>query len=437
MVLVNAVDEGDQLEVGGIAGVWHNEANTAVQFINCTVENTQIKSTLNDVEQDVSANTVSGKAYYAETATSGSQLIGQDVVIEEDGKYSAGEFTVSGPNAVNVLNGKLADGLTVYPSADGTLEVDDTGYVASVNGTRYTSLSEAITAAGAGGTVTLVDNVSLDSKLTLTQNQVFELGSFTLTGNVEIQGKADVTFRNGTMTATSGSSVLSTDGETILRLDGVKVDGGEVLNQRGSIDAITYVSTGGLYISNSEIIGGTLTHNESCGDTGTNSAGKAIYAFGNSGGIISIENSTVTGGYGKSDATYTGYQSQLFVEGEVALQLGGNAEVIISGSTITGGGSNWYNAADAINVSNMFGGTLAISGNSKIYGGDALNESGGNWGIGGAGIYTNQSTGCTQITVTDSEIAGGAGFGSWNGSGIEVNKDVPMTIENSIRSQSL
>ncbi len=233
------------------------------------------------------------------------------------------------------------------------------------------------------------------------------------------------------MTATSGSSVLSTDGETILRLDGVTVDGGEKLNQRGSIDAITYVSTGGLYISNSEIIGGTLTHNENCGNTGTNSAGKAIYAYAASGGTISIENSTVTGGYGKSDATYTGYQSQLFVEGEVALQLGGTAEVIISGSTITGGGSNWYNADDAINVSNSFNGTLAISDNSKIYGGDALNESGGNLGIGGAGIYTNQTTGCTQITVTDSEIAGGAGFGSWNGSGIEVNKDVPMTIENS------
>lgn len=364
----------------------------------------------------------------------GKAAIVGDVTLNEAGEITGGTITVVGTEKDNVdVNSKLdfVEGFQAYPTGDGTLEVDETGYVASVNGTRYKSLSEAITAAGAGGTVTLVDNVSLDSKLTLTQNQVFELGSFTLTGNVEIQGNADVTFRNGTMTATSGSSVLSTDGETILRLDGVTVDGGEKLNQRGSIDAITYVSTGGLYISNSEIIGGTLTHNENCGNTGTNSAGKAINASGTSGGIISIENSTVTGGYGKSDATYTGYQSQLFVEGEVALQLGGTAEVIISGSRITGGGSNWYNADDAINVSNSFNGTLAISDNSKIYGGDALNESGGNWGIGGAGIYTNQSTGCTQITVTDSEIAGGAGFGSWNGSGIEVNKDVPMTIENS------
>ena len=99
---------------------------------------------------------------------------------------------------------------------------------------------------------------------------------------------------------------------------------------------------------------------------------------------------------------------------------------MIFGSTITGGGSNWYNADDAINVSNSFYGTLAISDSSKIYGGDALNESGGNLGIGGTAIYTHQTTGCTQITVTDSEIVGGAGFGSWDGSGIEVNKDVPM-----------
>ncbi len=357
-----------------------------------------------------------------------------DVEMNEAGEITGGAITVVGTEQAAVdVNSKLdfAEGFQAYPTGDGTLEVDETGYVASVNGVRYKTLNEALTASGAGDTITLLDNVTLSSKLSLSQNQVFELSKFTLTGNIEIQGNADVKFQNGTMTATSGSSVISTAGESVLRLDGVTVDGGEVLNQRSSIDAITYVSTGGLYISNSEIIGGTLTHNDSCGNTGTNSAGKAINAYAASGGTISIENSTVTGGYGKTDATFTGYQSQLFVEGEVALQLGGTAEVMIFGSTITGGGSNWSNADVAINVSNSFYGTLAISDSSKIYGGDALNESGGNWGIGGTAIYTHQDTGCMQITVTDSEIVGGAGFGSWDGSGIEVNKDVPMTIENS------
>ena len=257
VVLVNAVDEGDQLEVGGIAGVWHNEANTTVQFINCTVENTQIKSTLNGVEQDVSANTVSGKAYNAETATSGSQLIGQNVVIEENGKYSAGEFTVSGPNAVNVLNGKLSDGLTVYPTADGVLSVDEAGYVASVNNIRYKSLAEAIAAAGAGGTVTLIDDVTLSSKLVLNQAQVFDLNGFTLDGAVSLSGEADVTFQNGKMTAaysstTSNSySVVQVNGSSVLTLDGVTLTPADSSNRSQATHAIVYQSTGALNIKNS------------------------------------------------------------------------------------------------------------------------------------------------------------------------------------------
>lgn len=223
VVLVNAVDEGDQLEVGGIAGVWHNEVNTAVQFINCTVENTQIKSTLNGVEQDVSANTISGKAYNAETATSGSQLIGQDVVIEENGKYSAGEFTVSGPNAVNVLNGKLADGLTVYPSADGTLSVDEAGDVAMIGDNRYKSLAEAVAVVPPGETITILTDITEEtvsmngygiaswnnSTFTTTKKLAVDAGANVLSGNVEsaqlmLTGSKE---ENRTLTITESANV--------------------------------------------------------------------------------------------------------------------------------------------------------------------------------------------------------------------------------------
>lgn len=223
VVLVNAVDEGDQLEVGGIAGVWHNEANTAVQFINCTVENTQIKSTLNGVEQDVSANTISGKAYNAETATSGSQLIGQDVVIEENGKYSAGEFTVSGSNAINVLNGKLSDGLTVYPSADGTLSVDEAGDVAMIGDNRYKSLAEAVAVVKPGETITILTDITEEtvsmtgfgiaswnnSTFTTTKKLAVDAGANVLSGNVEsaqlmLTGSKE---ENRTLTITESANV--------------------------------------------------------------------------------------------------------------------------------------------------------------------------------------------------------------------------------------
>ena len=157
VVLVNAQDEGDHLEVGGIAGVWHNQAGNTVQMINCKVENTELKSSLNGVEQDVSANTVTGKAYNAESETSGSLLVGQNVTIDDaTGKYTGGEFTVSGPDAVDVLNGKLADGMQAYPDSDGSLIVDEAGYVAAIGDVRYKSLVEALAAAQAGGTLTLI-----------------------------------------------------------------------------------------------------------------------------------------------------------------------------------------------------------------------------------------------------------------------------------------
>ena len=157
VVLVNAQDEGDHLEVGGIAGVWHNQAGNTVQMINCKVENTELKSSLNGVEQDVSANTVTGKAYNAESETSGSLLVGQNVTIDDaTGKYTGGEFTVSGPDAVDVLIGKLADGMQAYPDSDGSLIVDEAGYVAAIGDVRYKSLVEALAAAQAGGTLTLI-----------------------------------------------------------------------------------------------------------------------------------------------------------------------------------------------------------------------------------------------------------------------------------------
>ncbi|WP_419642772.1 beta strand repeat-containing protein [Victivallis vadensis] len=310
--------------------------------------------------------------------------------------------------------------------------LNETGYVAVVGDVQYKTLAEALEAVQAGGTVTLLDDVALDATLEIGKNVTLELAGFTVTGNVIVQGDADVTFRGGVMTAVSGNSVIDVKGSAVLNLDGMTVDGGNALNVRSSIHAVVYESVGGLHITGSEILGGTLTHDENCGSTGSNSAARAVYAYGNSGGSISIENSTLKGGNGKTDATYAGdFVAQWYVDGGIALELGGNAAVEVKNSTIHGGDSDWRNAEEAINVSNSFKGTLNISGNSKISGGNALNGTGKNWGYGGQGIYTHQTTGCTQIDIRDSEITGGDGGGSWDGSGIELNKNVSTNIENS------
>ena len=48
VTLVNATDEGDQLEIGGIAGVWMNDNIGSVSFINCSYSG-KLSSKLNDV----------------------------------------------------------------------------------------------------------------------------------------------------------------------------------------------------------------------------------------------------------------------------------------------------------------------------------------------------------------------------------------------------
>ena len=364
-----------------------------------------------------------------------------DVTLNDAGEITGGTISVVGTeqSAIDV-NSKLdfAEGFQAYPTGEGTLEVDVTGYVASVNGVRYESLSEAIAMAGAGDTITLLDNVTLSSKLNLSQSQVFELNGFTLDGAIALSGDADVTFQNGTMTAAYNSttsneySVILVNDSAKLTLDTVTLEGEGTLDKSQSTRGIYYKSQGVLNVINSTVYGGTLTAKNGSGSDGHGA--EAIYAMRSSAGTISIIKSELTGGAGITNAEFSGkYQAGLYPSGGIALQLGGTAEVIISESTISGGNSDWKDAEDAINVSNSFFGTLNISEGSRIKGGDALNLSGEtSRGIGGNAIYTHSSTGCTEIVVTDSELKGGNGDHGWDGSALELNTGTPeVTITNS------
>ena len=369
----------------------------------------------------------------------GKAAIVGNVILDENGKITGGTVTVVGSQSASVnVNEELpmADNTKFYTMSDGTLVADETGYVAEVNGTLYKSLTDAIAAAGDNATITLVDNVTLSSKLNLSSNLTFDLGGFTLSGAVVLSDSANVTFKNGNMTAeysdvtSNAYAAINVTDSAALTLDGVNLAGADTVNKGAGVIGIMYQSTGALNVSNSTVAGGNQIHDEGYSG-GTDDADEAIYAYASSGGTINIVNSTVKGGSGKTDAVYSGsYKSGLYVEGGIALQLGGTAAVTISGSSIIGGDSDWYNAEDAVNVSNTFKGTLLVKESSTIKGGDALNLSNENRGIGGNGIYVNQSTGCSQITVNDSEVTGGNGGRNWNGSAMELNSGTPEVVFN-------
>ena len=87
---VNCVSEGDveiyngdtdlAEEIGGIAGVWHNENGTTVTFTNCSFTGT-LKTNVEDV--DLSDNTITGAAY---------SKTGTGTLIVDGGIYISGKF---------------------------------------------------------------------------------------------------------------------------------------------------------------------------------------------------------------------------------------------------------------------------------------------------------------------------------------------------------
>ena len=75
VTLQHANDEGDHLEIGGIAGVWMNDNRGKVTFRNCRFNGT-LKSSLKGVDksEDVVENRITGRKYYP-TSTNGELII--------------------------------------------------------------------------------------------------------------------------------------------------------------------------------------------------------------------------------------------------------------------------------------------------------------------------------------------------------------------------
>ena len=220
----------------------------------------------------------------------------EKIDVDENGKITGGTVTVVGSQSASVnVNEELpmADNTKFYTMSDGTLVADETGYVAEVNGTLYKSLTDAISAAGDNATITLVDNVTLSSKLNLSSNLTFDLAGFTLSGAVVISESADVTFKNGNMTAEYSSvtsnayAVVNVTDSAALTLDGVNLAGADTVNKGAGVIGIVYQSTGELNVINSTVAGGNQIHDEGYSGS-TVDADEAIYAYRESGGIINI-----------------------------------------------------------------------------------------------------------------------------------------------------
>ena len=180
--LVNASDEGDHLEIGGIAGVWHNESGRTVLLLNCSAENTTLKSSLNgeDRSEEVKGNDITGKSYNSESSTSGSLIIGNVRTTETGSEFV---FTVSGPKAADDLKALLGD--SFQDNGDGTytsttfdmsaIYVNE-AWAGKKNGdmveygvigvNAFAKADDAINAAGADATIKILDARDYNTPIT-------------------------------------------------------------------------------------------------------------------------------------------------------------------------------------------------------------------------------------------------------------------------------
>ena len=124
VTVTNASEAADADEMGGIAGVWHNENGTSVTFTNCTFTG---KLTAN-VDADLYNNTIvgaaynktgngtlviDGKAYVA--VNTGDELKAaladnKNVIFVDDITMAATESNAYGKTGINVKNGQTIDG---------------------------------------------------------------------------------------------------------------------------------------------------------------------------------------------------------------------------------------------------------------------------------------------------------------------------------------
>ena len=195
-----------------------------------------------------------------------------------------------------------AEGFIPTKNADGTYGVKEGKYVAQIGNVKYETLAEAIAAANAGETVTLLTNIDVTNTLKITNNVIINLNGKTVT-NVSGSNTFDVT----------GTLKIIGEGIVDLQANGIRVPGG-----------------------NLEIAGGTFKYN--------NIGGAAVIMYGNA-------NFKMTGG-------------KLEIAAGAAVNAGyyGTQDIDISGGTIVcSHGSN-----PVFGVSFSPDVTLKVSGDANI-----------------------------------------------------------------------
>lgn len=300
---------------------------------------------------------------------------------------SGGTFTSAVPENY------CAEGFIPTKNADGTYGVKAGAYVAQIGEVKYATLADAIAAAEAGQTVTLLANTTED--VIINKNITLDLGGKTLTNTnadkatISVSNGATATVKNGSvMGGTSYYNIEVTKGSNAnLTLEDVTATAGNtdssMIDNWGTLTINSGTYTGGLNVVKSEegskltITGGTFTL-----EYATNGYTGVVFAYGDttiSGGEFT-QNLTTTGRWNHPQVVATGV-----VEGYEAITrvTGGHFVNKMSGEGIFRGVGK--GTSDNFEVS---GGTFNKSVSDSFFkeGYFAQKNTDGTYGVGGPAV---------------------------------------------------
>lgn len=264
----------------------------------------------------------------------------KDNIFHGLGKATSANFEVSGGSFNKTISdGYCSDGFIPTKNADGTYGVKEGKYVAAVGSTKYETLADAIRLAAAGKTITLLDDISLSSTVTINKKVTIDLNQKTLTGTdkyiLNIGANGNVTIMNGTINVSDSGSAITAYGT--LALDDVDITGKATdysllyVNQKANVtidkdttitatDATSSAPYPAIFISGQDSDGNT--YDPTLNIYGTVSAAKAPAIQGN--------------GTDRGTSHINIYDGALIKSNKLAIYLPQICDVNITGGTVTG-----------------------------------------------------------------------------------------------------
>ena len=289
---------------------------------------------------------------------------------------NAGAIEMDGSSSLTVPKGATFNQVgevTGTVSGDGTINKD---YVARVGSTGYTTLQDAINAAGKGDTVTLLKNVTQSVTIDEGDTIVLDLNGKTL---VNFDGPQD------TNVAAANRKHTITNNGILTVIDGV---GG------GIVDNVSHGRGALVNYGTATLEAGKFTRSAEAGSSPSNNGGNSWYVIDNH-GTMTIDGATVTsdGKYSslirnisatENEAGSLTVSSGNLSNGFIALKNDTDGIMNITGGTITSGDQavqNWNKATisggeltgkvycwSAGSGDNRDAGNLTISGTARING---------------------------------------------------------------------